>query len=319
MTQLEQELTALFQDAASRLEIRPMPVRRRVGALVTRTLAAGVAAAVVAGIVLVAARMGSDGATRGGAVTPAATQRLIDALARTLGQPIRLVTTFSPNVGTSGTSVTEMDVDRQELVSMHNGEPQLLIHGSKVFEGIPDVERQGLGLPASAKWIAVTHSPRTARSMMQSAGGVLNVGQVAKAISSGRLVVTEVGTDTYQLAAAGDPTADGVETIHVARDGLFDWAKIEVNPSTGPVSHVEVTVRVSPLGRPVKASIPDPHTVISQQDYQSSTNAGQICSGGPSPAPASPPSGSSAYTSETQCSISGTVTSSGSARAKLRR
>ena len=317
-TQLEKELTALFHDAASRVEVRPTLVRSPRRTAVNRALATGLAAALAAGVVLVATRLGSDAANRGGAITPASTQQLVDAVARTLGQPIRLVTTISPEIAPAQHSatetVTEMDINQRMLVTFRNGEPQMLVHGDHLYEGISDFQRQTLQLPSSAQWIQLGSSPEQAQSMMQTVGGVLDVGQLTEAIRSGQVTVTEVGRNTYRLSghdtmSSPAPTTAGSETIHVSKDGLLDWAKLRMDLSSGSVRHVDITVRVRPLGHPVRARLPDPDTVISQEAFQSASTQGngQSCSSTPA-SPAVKTGDSAMYSSELTCTFSGRVT-----------
>lgn len=302
MTQLEQELTTLFEDAASRVTIRPVPVRSPRSVAINRILAAGVTAALVAGVALIATRLGTDSANRGGAITPTATQQLLDAVARTLGQPIRVETTFDSGRGPTQTTVTVEDIDRQELVSYQQGQPQMLIQGSHVYQGIGAAERQMSNLPASAQWVRVAFTGMSATDMLHSFAGVISPQQLANAISSGRVSVTEVAERTYRLSgrqsASAGSTGPDVETIHIAANGLLDWARVRMDdvPSS-PNGHLSVTARVTPLGHSLTLTLPDPSTVISQRAWEAATNSGQTCSGTSSPSPA--PDGA-----VVQCSIS---------------
>jgi hypothetical protein len=310
MTQLEQELTALFEDAAARVEIRPQPVRSPRAVALNRALAAGVTAALVAALALIATRLGADSADRGGSVTPAATQQLLDAVARTLGQPLRVEITFDSGQGAAQTTVTEEDLDRQELVSYQEGQPQLLIHGNHVYQGIGAAEHQMFKLPASAQWVEVPSSAsgRSAAAMLDSFAGVVSPQQLANALGSGRVSVTEVAEGTFRLSgpqsAPPGLTGPDVETIHITADGLLNWARIRMdNVPSSPQGHLVMTARITPLGHPITVPVPDPGTVISQKAYDAATNFGQTCTGTSSPSPA--PNGS-----VVQCSISvgGTTT-----------
>ena len=308
MTQLEQELSALFEDAASRVTIRPLPVRSPRSVAINRVLAAGVTTALVAAVALIATRLGSDSANRGGAITPTATQQLLDAVARTLGQPIRLETTIDSGQGATHTSITEMDFDRQQLVAYQDGQPQFLITGGRVYEGISSTDRQLFHFPASAEWTQGPRSGPAVGSMMQSVdGGLLGVQHIADGLNSGRFTVSEVAPHTFrfrgnQSAPRGD-TVLARETLHVSADGLIDWAKVQADFSTGPGGpemHFLETARITPLGHAIAVTAPDPKTVISQKAYEAATNSGQSCPGGPSPAPSSSSNGS-VYSSTIHC------------------
>ena len=310
MTQLEQELSALFEDAASRVTIRPVPVRSPRSVAINRVLAAGVTAALVAAVALIATRLGADSANRGGAITPTATQQLLDAVARTLSQPIRVESTYDSGQGAAQTTVIEVDIDRQELVSyQQDGQPQIVVSGSHGYESISDTERQFSQVPSKAEWVEMPS--QSAESMLQSAAGV-SVQQLTRALNSGRVRVAETADGTYRLSGSR-PSLPGtdVETIHINGDGLLEWVKVngEIPTGTGgPVMHVNLTARISPLGHPIHISLPDPGTVISQNAFNAAP--GQSCSGGPSPA-SSPSSNGGAYTSEMHCSFSTSVTVGG--------
>ena len=311
MTQLEQELTALFEDATSRIDIRPAPIRSPRSVAINRVLAAGLTAALVAGVALIATRLGSDSANRGGAITPTATQTLLDAVARTMAQPVRLVTTFSSNLGTGQASVTELDVDRQELVRYLNGQPQMVIDGNRAYEAIPSGEREILHLPASAAWTAVSPPAGGTRELIQSVAGIVSAQRLAAAIDSGLVTVTPTAKNTYRLAGTqSGSAAAGTETLHIGSDGLLEWAKIRMDRDpTAPDGHSEVTVTVIPLDHSLSVPTPDPSTVISQRAYDAATSSGsgQSCSGGPSPAPSDTADGGP-YTSTMHCSFGGSVT-----------
>lgn len=306
MTHLEQELTALFEDAAARVEVRPLPGRSPRSVAVNRVLAAGVTAALAAGVVLIATRLGSDTANRGGAITPAATQGLIDAVARTLAQPIRVEITFDSGQGSAETTITDEDVDRQELVSYRDGQPQLLIHGSQVYQGIGSDEREMFRLPTAVRWVKAASSGKGAAAMLRSFAGIISPQQLADTLGSGRVSVTEVAEGTFRLSgrqsARPGLTGSDSETIHIAPNGLVDWARIRMDhvPSS-PEGHLSVTARIRPLGHPLSVPEPDPGTVMSQQAYDAATNSGQPCSGTSSPSPA--PNGS-----VVQCFSVGTTT-----------
>ena len=294
MTQLESELSALFADAAARIEIRPVPARPSRRSFASTALAAGLAAALVAGIVVVATRFSSDAANRGGAVVPAATQELLDAFARTLAQPIRIETTLDSGQGSAQTSVTKVDADRHELVAYDGNQPRLLVKGTHAYQGISITERQMFGLPAAAQWIRVPGSGREATMLMRSAAGVINVQQLASAINAGRLTVTEVRPHTYRLAgqqqSPAGTTGPDVETVHVSPAGLLDWAKLRSDVPTGngdPIMHLEVSARISPLGHAFTVELPDPRTVISQRAYDKAANSGSVrtCPSEPSDQP----------------------------------
>jgi hypothetical protein len=276
MTQLEQELSALFADAASRVEIRPMPTRSPQRAPLNRLLAAGLAAAVVAGIVVVATRFGADTGNRGGAVTPASTQRLVDAVARTMAEPLRIDETFTATLAGSapnssaGDSVVELDAPRHELRITRDGQPSFLLVDKHLYVAIPALERQATGNP-NARWQEMP-LPANGEDSLFGAGST-GLYALQKALQTGKATVEDRGDRRFHVTLEGtlgqNPGQTGDiqkldMTVHLTRDGYVDRVRTVFQLAADTPGTATETARISLLNHQLRLSRPDPATVVDQ-------------------------------------------------------
>jgi hypothetical protein len=274
--QLEQELSALFHDAATRVEIRPVPRRslRRTG--VNRVLATGLAAALAAGVVLVATRLGSEAGHRGGAVTPAATQQLVDSVARTLAVPLRIDEVTKAQINGAGVgadsgpddSVIELDVNRHELRITRGGQPSYLLVDKHLYVAIPDIERQAIDNP-HVRWQEAP-MPADAEDALFGAG-TFGLYVLQKTLESGHAAVESLGGRRYHVTLDASAIATGNqpgqvstvdEVVHLSRDGYVSFVRASFEVTAGTPATMTETARIRPLDHELRLHRPDPATVM---------------------------------------------------------
>lgn len=277
-TQLERELTDLFRDVAAHIEVQPAPLRRRPHPALSRAIVAGLTAAVVAAVALVATRL-DGGATRGAPASPGSTQRLVDAVARTTAQPLRIHTTFAPAGAPAEDAITEVDSARGLLETWRHGKPQLLVVDKRMYVAIPLAAPTAAGLPAGAQWQELPKEAVVARSTLMSAAGVIELAPLQRALSAHQVDVQTDGPDRYHLVvqpprASGSSAAatGGSEELwfHITPDGYVDQVRAEISLTDGPVQTIAVRSDLVVLHRPVRVHPPDPKSVVSEQQLMAS-------------------------------------------------
>jgi len=328
--QMEQELSAMFRDAADRLEIRPMPLRAPRRTAVNRVLATGLAAALAAGVVLVATRVGSNPGNRGGAVTPAATQQLVDAVARTLAVPLRIdeiTKAQAPGAGTAESgpdaSVIELDINRHELRISRGGQPSYLLVDKHLYIAIPEIERQAVGNP-DARWQEAP-LPQDAEESLFGAG-TFGLYALQKTLESGHASVKSLGGRRYQVsldASAIDPgdhpgeISTVEEVVRLTPDGYVGYVRASFKVTAGTPMTMTETARIRPLNHELRLQRPDPATVVDESALEPS-QAVQATPVPCSPTPA--PNTSGSESADVSCSmVQAQVVGTAPAKAHKRR
>jgi hypothetical protein len=325
MTQLEQELSALFADAASRVEIRPMPSRSPQRVFVNKVLAAGLAAAVVAGIVVVATRFGSDRPDRGGALTPASTRLLADAVARTMAEPLRIEETFTATLtgsapgSSTGNSVVELDATRHEFRITKDGSPYLLLVDKHLYVAIPEAARQATGNP-NARWQEMS-LPTGDEDSLFSAGST-GLYALQKALQTDKAKIDDLGDRRFHVTLDGAPSMSPGQagaaqeldmTVHLSRDGYVDRVRTSFQLADETPGTATETARVSLLNHDLRLSRPDPATVVAQ----SALIPGSVSGGSAQPCPQ--PTSTTTNGTEVNCTMMQAVPMTGRSTGKARR
>jgi hypothetical protein len=287
---IEQELTALFNDAVTHLEIQPMPVRRSRAAALSRAAAVGLAAAVVAGLVLVSVRLAGDDSQRtlpAGPAGSSAAQSLLAAMERTWAQPLRIETTTTMDDAPSAAgapdpapqttrTVTEIDASRNAVAVWQDVRPTLMTVDGHLYAAITDTDRTMYELPPAARWQELPTGAAPLTKQLLGAGGVGDVAAVRQALDDGRAEVSTDGSGWYVLSMTMQPrqaTEDPhwsrgfEERVHVTAAGRVDAFRASyVFDDDG--RSMNLTADVEALDRPVRAQTPDPATVVSAEEFQ---------------------------------------------------
>jgi hypothetical protein len=282
--QLEHDLRELFTDAASRVQIQPQPVpsrspRRR---FLVPALAAGLAAALVAGGVVAAQSLGGSDRSLPPAdqlLSPDA-QRLIDALDRTWSGPVRVESaTTTGDAVSDSTSINRfvLEIDVEADVAEQHGDDGSEIRAvdDRLFIGIRDADRTYGGFPIEAQWFEAPAYSASLTSVLVP-NGLLTADLLREQLAAHRATVVAEEADVFQVTSDqtvggwGD-SSDYVQTshlrLHVAKDGMVD--RVTMRWEFGPESTVDTTTEteLTRMTAPVSVEVPDPATVLSYEDW----------------------------------------------------
>ena len=302
--QLERDLVDMFAAAATTLDVRP-PAPRATGLTrLTTAMAAAVTVALVTATALAGVRLAGAPTDKGGVSLSGTDAKavLVQALRRTLAQPIRIVTRVQLPASTISSFDTEIDYARHEAVERANGQIQMLSVTGHVYQRLSPGMKEMFKVPSRVQWQEISFPPglESALPTVTSGGwgslfGV-DPSRLDDPAATSRFSVERVGAAGFSVTSAGENREAALFTV--GRGGTIVRVQVQISanssfgqPGRGP-QKVTVDELIAPLNAPLRLSPPDPGTVISESGLQQlmrrqQPSGSQSCrSATPSPAPA---------------------------------